>query len=349
MLTLITGTPGAGKTLCLISMLMNRADLKCRPLFLDGIPDVKQDVIPHLEVPEGETMQTWPKWAPEGAILVIDECQRVFRCRSAGSKVPDYVAELETHRHRGLDFFLITQGPRLIDSNVRALIGQHMHISMTKLGIRRMATWNRCANPDSKSDIAEALVSIYKLDKRAYGVYKSAEVHTKIKVGRSKALIIAPIALVLCMLSIGYSIYWVVGWFGSMGKKPNQGQAQAATMHTSNNVAKVPALQVPTNTAAAATTSASAPAVSTMPATVNEDNFTPEVVACVASSGKCRCYSDQATLIRTVSYKQCMTYVSDGIYRRNKSQSHVTIANQTTQTKPVPSAVSASQPVVASK
>lgn len=111
MLYLITGVPGSGKTLKMMSDLMNRPDLKNRPLYLDGIPEVKGDIIPNQPIPEGESMQTWHKWAPPGAILVIDECQRVFRPRPSGSKVPDYVAELETQRHRGIDIFLLTSIP----------------------------------------------------------------------------------------------------------------------------------------------------------------------------------------------------------------------------------------------
>lgn len=98
MLYLITGVPGSGKTLKMISDLMTRVDLKNRPIYIEGIEEVKKDVIPYLPIPEGESMQTWHKWAPTGAILVIDECQRVFRPRPSGSKVPDYVVELETHR-----------------------------------------------------------------------------------------------------------------------------------------------------------------------------------------------------------------------------------------------------------
>ena len=86
-------------------MLMEREDLKNRPLFVDGIPDLK---IEHFSLPENCDMTTWHEWVPTGAILVIDECQRIFRPRSAGSKVPEFVAQLETHRHKGIDFFLMT-------------------------------------------------------------------------------------------------------------------------------------------------------------------------------------------------------------------------------------------------
>ena len=39
-----------------------------------------------------------------GAIIVVDECQRIFRPRPKRFESTDYVSELETHRQRGLDF-----------------------------------------------------------------------------------------------------------------------------------------------------------------------------------------------------------------------------------------------------
>ena len=117
--------------------------------------------------------------------------------RPSGQKVPPYVAELETHRHRGLDFIFITQNPRLIDVNLRSLIEHHTHYSKTSLGLRRKLEWSTggAKDPDSRASIREALVSVYRLDKSVYGYYKSAEVHTKIRTKRSKAIYIAPVAI----------------------------------------------------------------------------------------------------------------------------------------------------------
>lgn len=131
MISLITGLPGAGKTSLMVHMLMTRTDLQNRPLFVDGIPELK---IPTMTIPDGETMETWHEWAPTGAVLVIDEAQRIFRPRPAGSKVPPHIQELETHRHKGIDIFVLTQHPRLIDVNLRSLIGEHRNISKTMLG-----------------------------------------------------------------------------------------------------------------------------------------------------------------------------------------------------------------------
>ena len=115
MLYLITGKPGSGKTLHMISMLMHKKDLQGRPLYIDGIPDVDPVKIPYEMLPENCTGENWQEWLPTNAILVVDECQRYWRTRPNGSKVPEAVQALETHRHRGVDLFFITQHPRLID------------------------------------------------------------------------------------------------------------------------------------------------------------------------------------------------------------------------------------------
>lgn len=348
MLSLITGVPGSGKTLKLISDLMTRDDLKNRPLFLDGIPDVDEKIIPHMPIPEGESMQTWHKWAPPGAILVIDECQRVFRPRPSGSKVPDFVAELETHRHRGLDFFLLTQHPRLIDANVRSLIGHHTHISKTNLGIRRKVEWQRCANPESRSDVSEGIVSVYKLDKRAFGVYKSAEEHTKIKTKRSKVIYVLPMILAVIISAL----IFFYGWFQDMGKPIERPQieAQASSPEAVGGTVGAPA---PNGTANAQGQYAHAETTVMPPEPpkphLSEEDYKPRIegqpytaplydslnkqvknmpypVACVKNANKCTCYTDQGTPIKGFSKSQCLDFVENGIYNPYKQQQ--TVQNQ---------------------
>ena len=226
MLYLFTGVPGSGKTLNVVSMLAKRPDLKNRPLFIDGIPDLQ---IPHEPIPEGESIQTWPKLAPTGAIIVVDECQRIFRPRPSGSKVPEYVSELETHRHRGLDFFFITQHPRLIDANLRSLIEHHTHVSKTELGVRRKLEWSTggAKNPESRADVRDALKSVYKLDKSVYGLYKSAEEHTKIRTGRSKVFYLIPVVLLMIIGGLwGFYDFW--GDFKKTTPTPTAQQEVAA-------------------------------------------------------------------------------------------------------------------------
>ncbi len=344
MLYLITGVPGSGKTLKMMSDLMRRDDLKNRPLYLDGIPDVNPQIIPNQPIPEGESMQTWHKWAPSGAILVIDECQRVFRPRPSGSKVPDYVAELETHRHRGIDFFLLTQHPRLIDVNVRSLIGHHVHIGKTSLGARRMVEWERCANPEANADIANGVKSVYTLDKKAFGVYKSAEEHTKIRTKRSKIVVIFPLAIIAVLIGAWY-VY--DSWRG-ISKPIEQpqiaapaaspqavGMVVAPAANSTDGGGQYPQYQ---NTAASViepekpylTEQDYEPRIQGQPHTapiydaMNKAVKTmPYPVACVKNANKCTCYTEQATPIGGMDKGRCLDFVKNGIYNPYKERQAV--------------------------
>ena len=118
MITLITGAPGAGKTAALVDLLTQLG--KDRAIYCHGIPELSID---HQELVDPAT---WPDTVPDGSIVVIDEVQTIWRPSGPGQRIPDHIAKLETHRHRGLDFYIITQGPNLAHSNVRALVGRHI-------------------------------------------------------------------------------------------------------------------------------------------------------------------------------------------------------------------------------
>ena len=326
MISLITGLPGSGKTNLLVHELMHRQDLKNRPLFVDGIPDLK---IPTMEIPEGEDMTTWHKWAPTGAILVIDEAQRIFRPRPAGAKVPDYIQELETHRHKGIDIFVITQHPRLIDVNLRSLIGEHRNISKTMLGFKRISYWQRCANPESRADVAEAKNSIYWLKKDAFGMYKSAEEHNKLKGSLSSWIWLVP-AVIAFVAYNGYSLTkrYQERMHPEAVKEARQtaeqGQPQGNQSNAPQNATggvygqqqKMPA-QDPNRPLSA---SDYIPSIDGQPWTApiyNSHNRNiqtmPYPAACVKSGSKCTCYTDQATTL-DIDKAQCIKYVEDGIY-----------------------------------
>lgn len=86
-----------------------------------------------------------------GAIIVIDECQRFFRPRPAGAKVPEYVQAFEVHRKQGLDFWLISQRPGQVDSHVRGLCEKHYGIWANWFG-RFLYEWSQVHNIDSKAE-----------------------------------------------------------------------------------------------------------------------------------------------------------------------------------------------------
>lgn len=126
----------------------------------------------------GKAVGSVPYENHKGALLVIDECQRHFRPRPAGSAVPDFVAALEVHRHQGLDIWLVTQRPGLVDSNVRAICDKHIALRKTPFG-RYKYEWPEVGDIESKGSRDTAAKSRFSLPKHVFGLYKSAEVHNK--------------------------------------------------------------------------------------------------------------------------------------------------------------------------
>ncbi|MDD2943635.1 MAG: zonular occludens toxin domain-containing protein, partial [bacterium] len=148
----------------------------------DPNPDVVFDSagVPKIRVRahDGQVVGVTDYESHKGALLVIDECQSYFRPRPAGSQVPDHVAALEVHRHQGLDIWLITQRPGLIDANVRGLCGRHIALRSMALG-RYKYEWPEVGDIDSKGSRDTAARTRFKLPKHIFNLYKSAEVHTK--------------------------------------------------------------------------------------------------------------------------------------------------------------------------
>lgn len=355
MLYLYTGVPGAGKTLYAVSNLVKRKDFKDRPIFVDGIKDLDHDKINYFDIPEGESIQTWPKWAPPGAIIVVDECQRIFRPRPSGSKVPDYVAELETHRHRGLDFILITQHPRLIDVHLRGLIEHHTHLGKTNLGLRRKMEWTTggAKDPESRANIREALISVYRLDKSVYGMYKSAEVHTKIRTKKSKLLMLFPLAICL----VGYGIWSFTGFWGKFSGQEEQAKTASTTQTTQAQT------QHSIVSASEPVSNGQYPKAETKPEEqkkphLSEEDYRPRIAerpetapiydgmnkvvkvmpwpaACIKAENRCTCYTDQGTKIKEISKKTCVQYVNDGLpFNPYKTKQPETAATEAQKAQP---------------
>lgn len=172
MIVVTTGVPGAGKTLWAITWVKAKAEKENRPVYYSGIADLK---LPWIECDPQKWMD-----CPPNSIIVIDECQRVFRPRAHGSNVPDFVAKLETHRHMGVDIVLITQHPMLIDSNVRRLCGLHFHVvrswGRAKATVHEWPTIKE--NCDKNGQREDSVRHEFSYPKANFGLYKSAEVHT---------------------------------------------------------------------------------------------------------------------------------------------------------------------------
>lgn len=332
MITIITGVPGGGKTLYTVSEIISlqveenkklvAQGKEPRKIFVDGIPELQFE---HEIAPD---IMLWHEWAPDGALIVIDEVQRHWRPEAASKTPPPCIQALETHRHRGLDFIIITQHPNLIHTNVRRLVGRHIHLRRGHFG-SGVYEWSECVNPDTswKSAITKTK---WDHPKKFFGTYKSASVHQKVKFRIPKAVWMLGISLILLITMVGYLGWYFYGNFTGRNIASSSGSESPAPAQSTNpmivkNVPTVAQIQQqgqgvasnqPNN---ARYTNADRlrddsqelvindpqkafkPRIQGFPETaVAYDTLRtvksmPEITGCIADPDRCVCYSEQST------------------------------------------------------
>jgi zona occludens toxin len=316
----MTGNTGSGKT---AKIVYEMSLIKNRPFFVMGIKDLKLE---HLPVPP---VEEWTRKIPHpddsklliseftfpaNAIVVIDEAQHVYRPRPAGSKVPDIVAAFETHRHLGIDFWLITQGPSLLDQNIRRLVKRHWHIHETFMG-QKLLEWSQCRDPESKTDRGDAIVSAYKPPKSVFNLYHSADVHTAVK----KRMPLSMYFVILAgLVFIGMAIFIGIRIKGKLSKPvpdivavPLKGTSPGGSAAASQPV------NFTENPLAYATQFD--PRVQDRPESalaydaIRTVKVFPVVAGCIKTEKQCKCYSQQSTVME-ISPARCADYISNKIF-----------------------------------
>lgn len=198
MITLITGVPGAGKTLRTLE-LMDAFVQAGRPVWTN----IADCTLPGV-------MQLKPDWGghwqdfDDGTVFVIDEVQETWRSTGrTGQSQNDDITALEKHRHRGMDFILTTQHPTFVHSHVRKLVGKHEHLNRPRgsktIGI---SVKDHYFNITDSAELKTADFQIWRHPKKYFKYYKSATIHThKFKVP-FKVAAVGSIALVLLIAGI---------------------------------------------------------------------------------------------------------------------------------------------------
>jgi zona occludens toxin len=209
MLNLVTGTPGSGKTLFVVNELSKVTD---RTIYYDGVP-LTSGKLPWIPIDAHD-------WAavPDGSIVVVDEAQRVWGVRDPKKPVPPDVTAMETHRHRGIDIWVITQHPKMLDHHLRRLVNRHVHLRRNfGLPSSLMLDGNEVFDDPQNVDPAVQRTQ-FLFPKSTYELYKSAEIHTH--KFRPTAKMVAMLVLVLLSFgAIGYAAYRITSG-GLMGDKP---------------------------------------------------------------------------------------------------------------------------------
>lgn len=315
MITLITGVPGSGKTLYALNMVKARAEKESRTVFVNGVAECKLPWVP-LDDP-----QKWDE-CPPGSIIVIDECQRVFRPRGTGAAVPSFVAALETHRHRGVDLVLITQHPMLIDTNVRRLVGQHMHV-VRRFGMQKAVVheWGAVSEV-TPATIAEAVRHDFAYPAASFEWYKSAEVHTHKRRVPFRVIFLWLSPFILAGLS-----WYAYTRLQSFMSKPNpvsapvveatKGARLEGLRTAKADAAAAPGQRVPLSRSEYVT--ARTPRIPDLMHTaavydeLTKPTRVPVPVSCIASVSRCQCYTQEGTPY-AIRDNVCREVVRSGVF-----------------------------------
>lgn len=325
MMTLITGTPGSGKTLYAVSRIIEEAK-KGRLIFsnIDG-----------LKIPGVHPMPDDLDWrqTPDGSLIVYDEAQQheMFKNLGKGNSKEPIVSDMEVHRHTGHDLYFITQHPRLISSHIRSLIGEHINVHRPYgAPIASAYRWAICEeNPNTKTAQGRSEANFQvPFKKEWFKFYKSATVHTH------KLRIPPNIRNAIIFLFILIGAVWILLGKSTMFSKAYDGVKSGGKIDSKAAQVKQekPVLHDPLTPEQRADLEARQPApatnqpVQSVPApvqTIQYDphkpfdtqyaaNAQPYLSGCIQLKNKCTCYTQQGSKL-DVSIADCKKVINEGM------------------------------------
>lgn len=217
----------------------------------DGIKDLKllQPVrtiysnIANLKIDYVRALEYDWRLTPDGSIHVIDEVQLVDPYSDTKAK-PSLIQDLTIHRHRGFDFYFLTQAPSLLHPTVKELIGCHYHLTKpygVKTMVYQFGSCRPYPNTMANKLNAETKFS-FSPPARIYKLYKSTTINT-----HQKRFPLFPLLKYGALLSVaGFMVFY--GLFSKPNPKTDTAKKQSVTASvtsaTVSNVASSPASTV---------------------------------------------------------------------------------------------------------
>ena len=117
---------------------------------------------------------------PDGSIIVIDEVQLVEPYKETKQKDNPIVQDLTIHRHRGFDFYFITQSAALLHVQIKDLIAVHYHLTLPFGWVTKVYQYGSFrANPNAVSVKISAERSFsFNPPESIFKLYKSTTINT---------------------------------------------------------------------------------------------------------------------------------------------------------------------------
>lgn len=290
MIRLITGNPGSGKSLLVVSELLALAKQANRPIFTN---------ITDLAIPGVQVVPAHFDWTqlPDRSLVVFDECQDIedqdglkpYAATGAPGLSKDHrLANLRQHRKREFDLWFIAQHPSFVHHDIRKICDEHIHM-LRVMGLSRSTkytfTGSYCAKPEEPSERRRGDKEFWRYPKKAFSLYHSANGHHfKFKMPRKVAMVGI---VVICTSALG--VWFLAGRVGLGDKSILVEEARAAAGQAASSPGTLSAVPPPAGEFAW-----------TQTATV-----TP-ISGCAVLTDSCRCWNVEGQQL-ALDRAQCLT------------------------------------------
>ncbi len=314
-ISVITGLPGHGKTLRMVSLIQEAAEKSERPIYvcgLDGLIDGNWTLI--------DDPTKWRE-LPDGSLIFVDEAWKWFGHLhdARGAKTPAHVLDLAEHRHRGFDFVWTTQSPAQIYPFARTLIAEHTHV-LRKAGTGACELYNW---PELQDDVKgtasrnRAHVTYWMHPKKLFGMYKSATLNTIKPKLPWKSMMLIPALL----SALAFCVWYAVDFVTSIGQAAESEAPAVANYSAPQTTMQATETDVHTQMRMTDPLAYIRPRVPGLPWTAPAYDAVPFAdppryfcyISYKVPGGTCRCVTDQNTTYY-LDDALCRVAAVDGVY-----------------------------------
>lgn len=232
MIRLVTATPGSGKTCMVIEWLLKELDKGFYKSIYANIAGLKIMGIKPL-------LSDWRDVPDEDkpCLYIVDEAQYHREFMKETTKDNEIGKDLSTHRHMAIDFWLITQSVKLLNSYVIENVGEHVHLYRPKKAKTvTVYWWSYAVTSMTKSNFKMADdVQKWRLNPQMFQYYKSTVAVTDGKARISQRNVSAWITFGIIMLVIAYFVKGGASAMQEMQHKETTEQKKEQTNESSPN------------------------------------------------------------------------------------------------------------------
>lgn len=310
MIRLITATPGSGKTCLVVEWLLKEVDKQFYGEIYTNIEDLRIVGVKSLPPNADWRLLNPDKDKDKKPILmVVDEAQ-YFDAFMKETKQNAIGKDLSTHRHYGIDLWIITQSPKLLNSYVLENVGEHVHLYRPqKKKTVNVYWWSYAQSSLTKTAFKSADdMQKWRLNPQVFDYYKSTSQVTDSKARTSQKVISTVITGIIILVGIGFFVNNGLQSFQAMQHKKG------------DNVLGVDTKQLP-NSPASSVAPVVVQSVASVPVPVTTQNLSvqPQIdpmqaelqrVASVIQFGdKCTLYNSKGTVL-DLPHDDCIAYAN---------------------------------------